>query len=114
MQIINYRNTPATVLLEHRRNKLSVACNCKVYKINSLCIIASTINFSLCQSAKRKLISALVREQLQNQRQNQSQWTQRNIQEEEVIDLDEEEISIGSSVKWTRTCDTVAAYKFLQ
>ena len=39
-----------------------------------------------------------------------SEQTQKNIQEEEVVDLDEE-MSIVFSVNWTGTCDVVAAFQ---
>ena len=43
-------------------------------------------------------------------KQVQSERTQRDIREEEVVDLNDE-MSVGSSVSWTETCDAVAAFE---
>ena len=56
---------------------------------------------------KKQAQIALVRAKLKKKRKLHSQQTQRNIQEEEVIDLDEK-MSVGSSVEWTKIYDAVA------
>ena len=66
----------------------------------------------MAPKSKRSLqLAALAKKKLGKSnltRQQQFEQTQRNIREEEVVDLDDE-MYVGSSVNWTETCDAVAA-----